>query len=255
MQLAVLQLLHKRVVIGQRELDFFDIAGVVLIDDDLDGLRFLLLFFLFFPLFFFGRLLFVLFRLDHLGDHDGLALVIRVQLKVGGNPVIGSHHIRAGDHGRMAVVARFRVKNRPSQKLRREDRLPGIGIIRIGNETTRAVIIDPASRRNHRNRVGHAQQQTDLKEIGKKVSIQRDHKGEVIRNFHTLQITSLAANISVITENMLGTVDFAADLLNLRRHHQQHGERIIPCRNLRTVGIIQIIRELHKIAVIAVSIL
>ena len=85
--------------------------------------------------------------------------------------------------------------------------------------------------------------------------IQGDDEGEVIRNLHTLQVADLAADISVIAQDMLGTVDLAADLLNLRRHHEKQGEGIVPGGDLGTVGIEEIIRDLHIIAVVAVSVL
>ena len=155
----------------------------------------------------------------------------------------------------MTIIARFRVKNRLSQKLRRENRLGRIGIVRVSDEATRAVIIDPASRRNYRNRIGHTQQQPNLEEVGEKLPVEGYDEGEVIQDFDTFQVSNLPADISFIAENMLGAINLAADLLNFRCHHQQHGEGIIPRRNLGAVGIIQIFRELHIIAVISVGIL
>ena len=105
------------------------------------------------------------------------------------------------------------------------------------------------------NGIGHTEQQADLKEVREEIRTQGDDEGEVIRNLHTLQVADLAADISVITQDVLGTVDLAADLLNLRRHHEKQGEGIVPGGDLGAVGIEEIIRDLHIIAVVAVSVL
>ena len=211
-ELTALQLLHHGVIIRQSELDFLNVPGIILIDNNLDGLWFLLLFF---SRFVFG-LFFVLIGLDDLGDDDGLALIVRIQLKVGGHAVIGRDHIRAGDHGGMAVIARLGVQNSLPEQLGRKAGLGGIGVVIIADEAAGAVVIDPAARSNNVNRIRHAEQQADFEEVREEVAVERDVECKVIRNLHTFQVSHLAAEEPVITQDVLGTVDLAADLLNLR---------------------------------------
>ena len=213
MELTGLQLLHHGVVIGEGELYFFDVAGIILIDENLDGLGLLLLFG---SSRFGGFGILFLFRLNSLCDSDGPALVVRIQLKVSGNAVIRRKHIRPGDHGGMAVVARLRVQNGPAEQLGREDGLSRIGVICIAYKAAGAVVINPATRSDNLNGIGHAEQQADLKEVGEKVTVESDDEGKVIGNLHTLQIADLTAEEPVKTQDVFGTVDLAADLLNLR---------------------------------------
>ena len=87
--------------------------------------------------------------------------------------------------------------------------------------------------------------------------IQGDGELVVAQHADAAQGIGLFGDVFVVAQNVLRAVDLAADLLDLLdlgRHHQQDGERVVPRRDGRTVGILQVVPQAQEVGAVAILI-
>ena len=142
----------------------------------------------------------------------------------------------------MGVVSRLRIHDRFLQELRCENRLLDACVL-IADIDAFPVVIHLAARRNLCDGIRHAQQQACFEEERQEIGIQRNRELVVAENFQAGQGFAVPGDVRAVAENMLRAVDLSADLLDLRTHHQQHGERVVPGCDLGAVGIVQIVAQ------------
>ena len=166
--------------------------------------------------------------------------------------------IGAGNDGRVRIIAGFRVENRLLKQLRREDRFL-YALVLVADADAEAVTIPQvlrlarvylAARGDHRDRIRDGQQQTGLEEVGQEFMIQRNGQLMIIDHGDAVQIGKLPRQIFMRPKNMLRAVDLPADLLNLRGHHQENAESIIPSGDGRSIGIEEIVVQTQVIRLI-----
>ena len=182
------------------------------------------------------------------------AFEIRVHFKVRRHPVVRSQHIRPRHDGGMAVVPRFRVQDGFLQQFRREDRFFD-RLVLVADVHAVSVVIHLAPRRDHLDRIRNAQEQARFKEVRQEIVVQRDRQLVIRDHFHTAQRIRFLGDILVVPQYVLAAVYLPADLLDLRRHHQQQRKRVVPRRDRRSVRIEQVFRKRHIVRAVPYFIL
>ena len=203
-----------------------------------------------------------------------LELFVDLIMPVAGLGIPGDHLVGAGDHGGMGIVSGLRIQDRLFQEL---SCVHGIGEVLfkrdvlavIADIDAASIVIDLAAGSDHADRVRHGHQQAQFEEVRQEFMVQRDldlpvgndvhaAQGERVRVVSLAEIQLLALHdllpgidVVIVTQQVLRPVDLAADLFHFGAHHQQDGERVIPCRDGRAVGIIQVVRQHHGISLVA----
>ena len=170
----------------------------------------------------------------------------------------------------MGIVAGFRIQDGLPEQFGREHGVRKAQVIasffslvvRVADIDAAAVFhIDLAPGREDVDRVRNGHQKAGFKEVRQEFMVQGDPDLMIAVHFHAAQgegvrvftvaedqlfvVEDLRAGLDVlvVAQKVLGAVDLAADRLDFGAHHQQDGERVIPRRDGRAVGIHQVVPQ------------
>ena len=183
------------------------------------------------------------------------AFVVFVDFEVRSLSVVCCQHIRSAAYLWVAVVSLFGIQYGLLQQFRRVD---GLRLRRVFVADVDPVSVSVsrvqlrsgiylASRCDFPDRIRYAQQQSRLEEVWQELVVQRDGQLVVVDHAHAAQPLLRSGNVVRRAFDVLRPVDFSADLLNLGRHHQQQGKRVVPGGNGAPVGIVQVIVQCQEI--------